>query len=88
MNDKINIKLVFGLYTKKNILYLYFYDNPISFCNIHFHTLSFEYYNNSSEITLWDKNNKIICSIDRKDINIFDNKIISYKIRINKFMKG
>ena len=88
MNNKINIKLVFGLYTKENILYLYLCNNPISFCNIHFHTLSFEYYNNSSEISLCDKNNKIICSINKSNINIFDNEIISYKIRINKFMKG
>lgn len=88
MSNKINIKLCFGEYTKQNILYIYPVNSPIAIINIHFYSMTFEYYNDSSEITLWNEDNKIICSIDRCNINIFDNEINGYNNDINTFMKG
>ena len=85
MNDKIDIRLIYGIRKKSNILFIYINNNPISITHIYFNNLSFEYYKNSSEITLWDKNNKIICSIDRSNIDNIINEIPKYKDIINKF---
>ena len=67
------------------MFYLYINNNPISFTHIYFNDLSFEYYKKSSEITLWNKDNKIICSIDRSNINNIINEIPKYKNVIDKF---
>ena len=72
-------------YVKNPMFYLYILIIILYPLHIYFNDLSFEYYKNSSEITLWDKNNKIICSIDRSNIDNIINEIPKYKDIINKF---